>query len=135
MRGKPLSQKKPFSTHLVGAHVSIAGGIQNAFARGLQIGATAIQIFLKNASQWKARPYDVRTIESFQQNWKSSGITFVGAHDSYLINLAASDPVIHRRSVEALCDELDRAEQLGLRYLVVHPGYQESKCATPSTSS
>ncbi|HEV8132553.1 MAG TPA: deoxyribonuclease IV [Acidobacteriota bacterium] len=107
---------------LLGAHVSVAGGVQNAFERGLKIGATAIQIFLKNANQWKARPYDEETIRAFKRKWRQSGIAFVAAHDSYLINIAASDPVILGKSMEALRDELDRAEQLAVRYLVMHPG-------------
>ncbi|HEY2934509.1 MAG TPA: deoxyribonuclease IV [Acidobacteriota bacterium] len=110
------------SEPLIGAHVSIGGGVQNAFERGLKIGATAIQIFLKNASQWKARPYDEATIRTFKENWKNSGILFVSAHDSYLINLAAPASLIRDKSIEALRDELERAEQLGVGCLVAHPG-------------
>ena len=107
---------------LLGAHVSVAGGVQNAFERGLRIGATAIQIFLKNANQWKARPYDEATIRDFKKNWIASGIAFVAAHDSYLINIATSNSLILEKSMEALRDEMDRAEQLGVPYLVMHPG-------------
>ena len=107
---------------MLGAHVSIAGGVQNAFERGLKIGANVIQIFLKNASQWKAKPYDEGTIQSFKENWKRSGILFVSAHDSYLINLAAPPSLIRDKSIEAMRDELDRAEQLGIGCVVTHPG-------------
>ncbi|MBI3941006.1 MAG: deoxyribonuclease IV [Acidobacteria bacterium] len=112
----------PVSLPLLGAHVSIAGGVQRAFERGIQIGAAALQIFLKNASQWKAKPYDEETVREFKKNWKESGIRFVAAHDSYLINLGAPDSLILGKSVEALRDELERAEQLGIPCLVIHPG-------------
>ena len=108
---------------LMGAHVSVAGGVQEAFDRGLQIGATAVQIFLKNASQWKARPYSEETIAGFKRNWSGCpSIPVVAAHDSYLINLAAPDSLILSKSREALRDEVERAEQLGVPYLVIHPG-------------
>ena len=73
----------------LGVHVSIAGGIEQAFARGEAIGCTAIQIFTKNASQWRAKPITAQSAAAFRACRQTSPIGPVAAHDSYLINLAA----------------------------------------------
>lgn len=106
----------------LGAHVSIAGGVENAFARGAEIGATAIQIFTKNASQWRAKPIAAASAEAFRRAWKESDIGPVIAHDSYLINLAATDDAKWQQSKDAFIDELQRCALLGIGELVMHPG-------------
>ena len=107
---------------LLGSHVSISGGLHKAFPIALEIGNTAIQIFTKNASQWKAKPLQDKEIERFVTDWQASGITSVVAHDSYLINLGTPDPELLQKSQDALLLEVQRCEQLNIPYLVMHPG-------------
>jgi deoxyribonuclease-4 len=107
---------------LLGAHVSIAGGIPKALLRGMDLGCSTIQIFTKNASQWKSRDLPRSEIKEFKENRIRSGIDPIAGHDSYLINLANPTKKLWKRSVEALLIEIDRCEALGLSCLVVHPG-------------
>jgi deoxyribonuclease-4 len=106
----------------LGAHTSIAGGVDKAILRGQEIGCETIQIFTKNARQWRAWPLSEEEIARFQQNREKTGIEPIFAHDSYLINLGSPDEALWRRSVEALLDEMVRCEALNLPYLVIHPG-------------
>ena len=107
---------------LLGSHVSISGGLHRAFAQGTAIGCTALQIFTKNASRWQAKPLTEQEIASFQAHWQESGISTVIAHDSYLINLATPDDELWQKSQRALLEEVLRCAQLGIPYLVMHPG-------------
>ena len=107
---------------ILGAHVSIAGGVQNAPLNGQKIGCDAIQMFSKNQTQWKAKPLAPENIEGFKRNLAETGIYPPVIHDSYLINLCATDSVKLRMSIDTFVDELERAEALGVPYLVMHPG-------------
>lgn len=107
---------------LLGAHVSIAGGVSRAFERAAQIDATAMQIFTKNANRWQAKPLADKEIEAFAAAWQDSEVVSVIAHDSYLINLAAPDGENRNRSLAAFGDELQRCAALGITGLVMHPG-------------
>jgi deoxyribonuclease IV len=107
---------------ILGAHTSIAGGLEKAVARAVASGCQCLQIFTKNSNQWQARPIAVDEAKRFRQAVQQAGIVAAVAHDSYLINLASPDPVLWKKSVAALIDELRRAEQLGLGYVVAHPG-------------
>ena len=107
---------------LTGAHMSIAGGMHLAFSRGEEVGCAAIQIFTKNASQWRGKPISAADAEAFRQAWQASSIGPVIAHDSYLINLAAPDEEMWRKSIAAFVDELERCALLGIPELVMHPG-------------
>ncbi|MCD6167412.1 deoxyribonuclease IV [candidate division KSB1 bacterium] len=107
---------------LLGAHVSIAGGLHNAFSRGEEIGCTAIQIFTKNQNRWSAKPLTDAETAQFKQTWQNSTISAVVAHDSYLINLGNPDQDGLQQSRQAFLVEMDRAEKLGIPYLVFHPG-------------
>jgi deoxyribonuclease IV len=106
----------------LGAHMSIAGGHALAFARLAQVGGQALQIFVKNQRQWQAPALPAAEIEQFRRRWRECGEPPMAAHDSYLINLAASRPEIAERSVLALADELERTSLLGISYLIMHPG-------------
>jgi deoxyribonuclease-4 len=106
----------------LGAHMPVSGGLELAFERIRSIGGTALQVFTRNQRQWRIPPLEKRTVLAFRKAWKEWGDLPVAAHDSYLINLAASDLSIRRRSVTALSAELGRAEALGIRFLVMHPG-------------
>ena len=106
----------------LGAHVSIQGGVDTAPARGLAIGATAIQVFTKTPNQWREPALSAGTCAAFRREVSRSGLRGVVAHDSYLINLASPDPLVSLRSIGAFKAELERCTALGIRYLVSHPG-------------
>ena len=110
------------SIQLLGAHVSIAGNIHNALRRGCELHCTTIQIFTKNANQWKERLIERTDGLSFQALQKELGIAPVIYHASYLINLASPFKELYRRSIDAVVREVRRCETLGIPYLVIHPG-------------
>ncbi|MCE0494291.1 deoxyribonuclease IV [Vibrio salinus] len=112
------------SVKWVGAHVSAAGGVQNAPLRANEIGATAFALFTKNQRQWKAKPLDETTITAFKTNCKKYGFSAdqILPHDSYLINLGNPDKENLEKSRFAFYDEMARCEQLGLKLLNFHPG-------------
>jgi deoxyribonuclease-4 len=115
----PQSANPPL---LLGAHMSIAGGIHKAVERAISIGSTALQMFVKNNTQWKGRPISIEDAATYKELISKSRITKVVAHSTYLINLCATDKSVLRKSREGFKDELDRCEQLGVVYLNVHPG-------------
>ena len=108
---------------LLGAHMSTAGGYHNAIADGVAIGCRSVQIFTASPRQWRAPSIAPEVAEKFKQVVRESGITKTVAHDSYLINLAAepgSDVLAKSRA--AFRAEIERAEALGVDFLVSHPG-------------
>jgi len=107
---------------LLGAHMSIAGGVGNAFIEGKKVNCDAIQIFTKSSRQWASKPYSKEEIEQFHINRKETGIGTVVAHDSYLLNMGSPDAALRTRSVAAFIDELERCEILGVTNLIAHPG-------------
>ncbi len=107
---------------LLGAHVSIAGDMVRAVARGLDLGCDVLQVFVKNAIQWQGRPLGDREVDAFRLALAESPIRQVVAHATYLINLAATDRENLRRSRQTLGEELDRCGRLGIPLLVLHPG-------------
>ena len=109
--------KRPF-----GAHMSVSGGLDLAFPRANAVGATAVQIFSKNANRWSAPPLTVAEIAAFRSAWQASGIGPVMVHDAYLINLAAPDPDNWAKSKAAMSEELQRCADLGISFLIAHPG-------------
>jgi deoxyribonuclease-4 len=106
----------------IGAHMSVAGGVSKAVDRAAVHGCEALQIFTKNASQWRAKPLDPAEIRRFRRRLDATGITPAVSHASYLINLATTDPLLREMSIAAFIDELDRAHALGLLGVVIHPG-------------
>ena len=106
----------------IGAHMSIAGGVEKAVARGEEVGCTALQIFTRNASQWRAAPLTSAACTAFRSAREKSPIGPVIAHDSYLINLAAPGDELWNKSIAAFGDELERCAALGVEALVMHPG-------------
>jgi deoxyribonuclease-4 len=132
---------------LFGSHMSIAGGLHRAVEAAKAHGCDAVQLFTrnpnswpappppagraasrsgklltKNSNQWSARELTDADVAAFRTALRGSGVRRTAAHDSYLINLASPDEALRRRSLEAFADELQRAERLGLDYLVTHPG-------------
>lgn len=111
-----------FAVMLLGAHIGISGGIENAPFTARSIGCEVMQIFSKNQRQWKVPPLAEETARAFRVNMVKAGIKAVGVHASYLINLGTSDPGLMRKSREALTEELRRAEAIGAIGVILHPG-------------
>jgi deoxyribonuclease IV len=120
-----MTRAKPnFPTHsiLLGAHMSIAGGADMAIERARSINCTAMQIFVKNNMQWFARPLTRDEIALFLEHQQRGELLSIFAHGNYLINLAATNGEFHTNSIRSLSEELVRAHQLELPFLVLHPG-------------
>lgn len=109
-------------TVLLGAHMSIAGGVHTAIERAVRIGCTTLQMFVKNNNQWKGKALSDEDVATYKDALSKARIGPVVVHDTYLINLCASDRSILRKSRDALTDELQRCEKLGVDYLNFHPG-------------
>ncbi|MEX0704930.1 MAG: deoxyribonuclease IV [Planctomycetales bacterium] len=107
---------------LLGAHMSIAGGYHKAVDAAAALGMDCVQIFTKNNNQWRAKPLSDEDVGLFREALERTGVREPCAHDSYLINLASPADELWRKSLEAFVVELERAEALGLKGLVMHPG-------------
>lgn len=107
---------------LLGAHISIAGGIEKAFERGESIECTTMQLFSKSNRQWNAKPISKAEAEAFLEAQKKSDIKQVMVHATYLINLATPEESGLHKSIQAVKEELARCAQLNIPYLVLHPG-------------
>ncbi|KPK80525.1 MAG: endonuclease IV [Bacteroides sp. SM23_62_1] len=119
----------------IGAHVSASGGVENAPANAVKIGAKAFGLFTRNQRQWVSKPLTKESITSFRDNCEKYGYApwQILPHDSYLINLGHPEPAGLKKSREAFLDEMKRCEQLGLDRLNFHPGshlnqISEEKC-------
>ncbi len=111
---------------LLGAHVSISGGLDQAVKRGEQLGCTAIQIFTKNQLQWHSQPLSSLEVNAFARSLARSPIKMVAAHAGYLINLGSDETLIVEKSRQALIEEIDRTDTLRIPFLIVHPGAHRS---------
>jgi len=107
---------------ILGAHESVAGGLDLAFERARADGCEALQIFSKSSSQWEARPLRAEEVRRFRAAWSDAGRPRLAIHGAYLINLASPDDALWRRSVRALAVEIRRAAMLGVPWVVIHPG-------------
>ena len=113
----------------IGAHVSSSGGVENAPANALAIGANAFALFTKNQRQWVSAPLSEKSITLFKQRCEQGGLDsrYILPHDSYLINLGSPDEEGLQKSRNAFFDEMTRCEQLGLTMLNFHPGSHLNK--------
>ncbi|TWT96082.1 Endonuclease 4 [Botrimarina colliarenosi] len=107
---------------LLGAHMSIAGGYYKAVNAAATAGCDCVQLFTKNNNQWAGKPLTDKDCEAFKGALAEHGITHPISHDSYLINLGSPADELWKKSIDALVIELQRAEQLGIPYVVAHPG-------------
>ncbi len=117
-------KKWPLGNKFIGAHVSAAGGVDQAPLRAKEIGANAFALFTKNQRQWVAKPLEAKVISAFKANCKMLGFKpdFILPHDSYLINLGAPEEEKLEKSRAAFIDEMERCQLLGLKLLNFHPG-------------
>jgi deoxyribonuclease-4 len=107
---------------MLGAHMSIAGGVSRGIDRAAAIGSNAVQVFTKNNRQWAGPPVDPVDVARWQVELPAQGVLYAVSHASYLINLASPKPEIWERSIAAQADELRRAHAYGIRHVVLHPG-------------
>ncbi len=107
---------------LIGAHMSIAGGVFNAIAHGVEMGCATIQLFTKSNNQWKAKILTDEEVEKYFEDRKKAKINPVVAHTSYLINIASPKKDIYKKSLASLIEEIERCDLLDIDDLVLHPG-------------
>lgn len=107
---------------LLGAHLSVQGGVSKAIARGADLRCDTIQIFTKNNLQWQAKPIPPDEVRRFAESREAARIDPILAHACYLINLASTDRAIAAKSRKTLAAELRNAEVLGLLGVIIHPG-------------
>lgn len=110
------------SVLMLGAHMSIAGGVSMALDRASSIGSNAVQVFTKNNRQWKGPPVDNEDVARWRAEMEKQGILYAVSHASYLINLASPKDDLWERSLNAHKDELERAHAYGIPHVVLHPG-------------
>ncbi len=107
---------------ILGSHMSIAGGYHLAVERARECGCDCVQLFTKNNSQWRAKPIGEDEAARFAAALNECSITNPLSHSSYLLNLASPDDALWKKSIDGFVVELQRAEQLGIPYVVLHPG-------------
>lgn len=107
---------------LFGAHMSIAGGYHLAAETAGRFACSTVQLFTKNNNQWSGKALTDEDVRLFKNAMKAHNLSKATAHDSYLINLASPDDVLRQKSIDAFAIEMERAEALGIDYLVLHPG-------------
>ncbi|MCX6031441.1 MAG: deoxyribonuclease IV [Chloroflexi bacterium] len=107
---------------LLGAHMSVSGGLSTAFDRAQSIGINTMQVFTKNQTRWEQKPAAAEEIDRWFVRQGETGIGPVVSHAAYLLNLGTPDDALWVKSINALADELTRAEQLGILGVVLHPG-------------
>ena len=118
---RPSKRPKPTSRPF-GAHQSIAGGFVKAVDRAVETGCECLQIFTRNINRWDTAPIRQEDAAAFREAVAAAKLSPVVAHDSYLINPAAADADLREKSIAGLAEELVRAEQLGIEWVVAHPG-------------
>jgi deoxyribonuclease IV len=107
---------------ILGAHMSVAGGLEKAIDAAVSCQMDTVQIFTKNNNRWEGKALTDEQVTLWKQRWAAGGLRTPIAHASYLINLAAPENALWEKSIQAMVDELQRADRLGLAAVVVHPG-------------
>ena len=116
------ARSSPATDRLIGAHQSIAGGLPKAVERAVETGCTCLQVFTRNINQWAVKPLEPDVAAAFRSAVAEAGLGLVVAHDSYLINPASAEDTLREKSIAGLVTELERADQLGIPWVVAHPG-------------
>ncbi|RMG23143.1 MAG: deoxyribonuclease IV [Armatimonadetes bacterium] len=107
---------------LIGAHMPTSGGFGEAVRKGSEIGCTAVQVFTSSPQQWRAKKITDEMVEDFLAAREETGLDWMISHDSYLINLAATEEDLRKKSMEALIAEMERCSKLRIPYVVSHMG-------------
>jgi len=111
---------------LIGAHLSIAGGLEKAVTSAAMYGFETLAMFVRNQRQWRAATLTDEALRRFKLARRTLGVGPIAAHGSYLVNLAGR-PEVRRKSLTAMADEMDRCGRMGVEYLVIHPGSNPSE--------
>ena len=111
------------NTNLLGVHCSVAGGAHCAFDEADRLGITCFQIFTKNQKQWRNPELKPEVVEQFREKLEQTPVQATFSHASYLINLASSDEEMWQKSKDSMVAEIERCEELGLKFTVFHPGF------------
>ncbi len=117
-----FARKRARSGPRFGSHMSVAGGLENAFADGVRVGCECLQIFVKNQRQWQAPPLTEETIRRYKLAQSATELAPVVAHATYLLNFASAEKTLRDKSILCMVDELERCEALGVSSLIFHPG-------------
>ncbi len=119
-----MTRDEKIKNKFLGAHVSTSGGVFKAPKNAHDIEAKAFAMFVKNQRRWEAKAYDDKLVAKFKKAMEDNGYSsdYVMPHAGYLINLANPDTEKWEKSYNALIDEMQRCEMLGLKYLNIHPG-------------
>jgi deoxyribonuclease-4 len=107
-----------------GFHISIAGGFSRVAERAELRGCETIQLFSRNPRGWKYSPLGEKDIEEFRSSIKSSGLFPIFLHLPYLPNIASPKSKFYSRSIDSITMDLERAQQLGAQYLIIHIGHR-----------
>ncbi|MCL5268604.1 MAG: deoxyribonuclease IV [Bacteroidetes bacterium] len=107
---------------LLGAHMSVAGGLYTAFERAQRVGCNAVQIFTKNSNQWNDPAISSDDVSKYREAENKSKVEIVVSHDSYLINLCSATDILLDKSRKAFAKEIERCAILGIKYMIFHPG-------------
>lgn len=107
---------------MLGAHMSIAGGVSQALDRASAVNSNAVQVFTKNNRQWSGPPVNVEDVDRWQSELTAQKIDYAVSHASYLINLASQKDDLWEKSINAHADELERAHAYAISHVVLHPG-------------
>ena len=107
-----------------GFHISIAEGFSKVVERAKVRGCETIQFFSRNPRGWKYSPLDEKDLEEFRSSIKSSGLFPIFLHLPYLPNIASPKSKFYKRSIHSIATDLQRAEQLGAQYLIIHIGHR-----------
>lgn len=119
----------PLASKFVGAHVSVASGLHQAFHRCKEIGGASFALFLKSQRRWDNPPLANAAIQAFHSTRESTAIRHILPHGSYLINLANPDPAKREKSYVAFLDDVQRCESLGIGLYNFHPGSTVGQCS------
>lgn len=117
-----MSDQQSLKLPLLGAHMSVAGGVHTAFERGKRIGCATMQVFVKNNNQWFGKAQTQEDVQNYKTAEAETTITPVVAHAAYLINLCSTHAAVLTKSRNAFIDELKRCEAFGIKALIFHPG-------------
>ncbi len=117
-----MSRRTGSQAPRIGAHASIAGSLERSAEQAAALGCNTFQIFSRSPRMWRARKLDPAAVERLKDARERFGLTPLVIHGNYLVNLAAADPVVRKKSIAAFRDEVNRAVALGAEYLVIHPG-------------
>ncbi|MEW6376335.1 MAG: deoxyribonuclease IV [Thermodesulfobacteriota bacterium] len=107
-----------------GFHISIAGGFLKVVERAKIRGCETIQFFSRNPRGWKYSSLDKKEVEGFRSSVKASGLFPIFLHLPYLPNIASPRLTFYPRSIDSIAMDLERAEQLGAQYLIIHIGHR-----------